>query len=327
MSINVYKRAGIAEKAEWYDLASPDVIYIFPIANLPSRALAEVRIYSKNGTSTLIATGAFLNDSNTVLSSFTTFDTDTGSSSGYSEAIIPVPSGATRIRLGVAGGTAFAYVRPLDLSPFPPLTPIRYITSQSITVNNTSSFALLGGGAGGQGGGNHGGGGGSGYLLNGNVSPGTYTLTIGAAGNDRANGGGSSFAGSNASGGAISNSEPRAGGAGGSGGGGSTFNGQGGAGGFNGNAGQSGGFAGGSGSGVTANLFVPALAGGAGGTTTSGNSAGMGGGTYAGGGGGGSSNLGQVGRSANGSGGGGGGGSGGAAGGSGAAGAFWLLES
>lgn len=321
MAISVFSSKSVFDKGEWHDIVSPEISYIFPLVNLPTRAFVNVRAYSKTGNNTIIVNGSFLNDSNVVLSTFQTVDTDTGSSANFSEFLAPVPSGATKISFG-AGLPCFVFAQPIQLSPFPPLTPIKYTTSQSISVSNTSNFTVLGGGGGG---GNYiAGGGGSGYIASGTVNAGTSTLTIGSGGNAGGNGGASSFAGTNASGG-ISPAGSQAGGAGGSGGGAGSNSGNGGTGGFNGNSGTGGNQPNGAGSGVAANMFTSSV-GGQPGTTVAGEGGGKGGGVYAGGGGG-STATGAA-TAGNGSGGGGGGAS--ASNSSargGAAGALWLLQS
>ena len=139
-------------------------------------------------------------------------------------------------------------------------------TTDSYTFANAYDVYLFGGGGGG---GNHSsshlaagaGGAGSGYITQGQVPAGTYTLTIGAGGNAASTGGTTSIHNLTAAGGSggqssLGNGNPGAGGDGGSGGGGgATGNNQGGGNaGFNGNGGNTGGGGGkpgGAGSGVT----------------------------------------------------------------------------
>jgi hypothetical protein len=343
MAINVYKRQGIQDKGEWYDLASTSISYVFPVLNLVDRALVHVKAYSKTGTNTPIITGSFSNEAGSPVGSpFTTVDTDTGSTANFSELIVAVPAGATRINLQ-ASIACFAFVQPSQLAPFAPLNPTLFTTSQSITVGDTSPFTLIGGGAGGGGGGTssywYSGGGGSGYLTFGSVNAGTYTLTIGTGGAGGNVGGGaggtSSFSTFNALGGnpgatASGNGTGATGGSGGSGGGGGANSntgvaGNGGTNGGNGNGGT--GSSGGAGSGVAALRFTA----GAGGNGDQGY--GNGGGIYAGGGGGSIRSGGTTaGQPANGVGGGGGSSrsnsSGGVTvGGAGGSGALWIILS
>jgi len=326
LSIDVFKNSGITDKGEWYDIAAAEITYLFPIANLTNRSIANIRVYRKTGLSTLTLTGNFLNSANSILSTFTTVDTDTGSTANYSEIIAPVPAGATRMRL-TASAPAYVFVQPSQLAPFGPLNATIFTTSQSITVDSTVSFALLGGG--GSGGSrtdnssHRGGGGGSGYLTSGTVNAGTYTLTIGTGApgsTSPTTGGTSSFSTFNALGGSPGapgsfNGAGGTGGAGGSGGGqGANINvaNSAGSGGINGNNGNPGG----AGSGTPAVLF----------TSGPGGSGGTGGGAYAGGSG--ATNGGAGGGSANGAGGGGAGSASSgapAAGGAGGAGALWIL--
>jgi hypothetical protein len=345
MAINVYKRQGIQDKGEWYDLASNAISYVFPVLNLVDRALVHVKAYSKTATNTPIITGSFSDESgNPVGSPFTTVDTDTGSTANFSELIVAVPVGATRINLQTTIA-CFAFVQPSQLAPFAPLNPTLFTTSQSITVGDTSPFTLLGGGAGGGGAGNasyfHAGGGGSGYLTFGSVNAGTYTLTIGVGGAGGSGGGGaggtSSFSTFNALGGnpggvGSSNGNGSTGGSGGSGGGGganqspskATGNG-----GTNGAAGNTGNNAnpGGAGSGVAALRFTA----GDGGLGADSNRPGLGGGIYAGGGGGNLDSPSTAGGAANGFGGGGGSAKSNSqsarTGGAGGSGALWIILS
>ena len=305
MSVNVLSRTGAVEKGQWCDLVTSAIDYIFPLNNVRANILVRVTAYSKSGLVTPTVNVTLLNASNVVVKTFTTVDTDRGSTTNYSEIITDVPVTATQIRLN-AGTPSYVYAELIDLSPYPPLTAVAYTTSQNIIVAETSSFALIGGGGVGRGwqsSSGPGGGGGSGRLVYGTVNAGTWPLVIGAggiqSGNSNPSGGASTFAGSTANGGDAA--PGGGGGAGGSGGGWSTqTNGvAGGAGGFNGNSGPGGG---GAGSGVTANWFGVANSGG----VPAGTSGAGGGGIYAGGAGGGG-NF-SDGLNANGFGGGGGGG-------------------
>jgi hypothetical protein len=323
MSVNVFSRSGVVEKGEWYDIASTALDYIFPLTNVRARLLIKVAVYAKSGLVTPIGNCTILSSNNTVLANFTTVDTDRGSTTNYSEFVTELPNNAARIRIS-ANTPSYAYIEPIDLSPYPPLTPIFYGTTGSITVNTTSTAVLLGGG-GGPGGYNIGSGGrfgaGSGFLATGTVNAGTYTLTIGAGGGRSSSGvtagGSTNFAGITASGGSGNTTGGSAGGNAGSGSGN--------------NGGVNGGGSGGSG--VPAQFFTPGAVARGGSRDGNPSVAGEGGGLYGGGGGGASTNGADAnGLDANGRGGGGGGG--GAfnqgqriqTGGAGAAGALWLVE-
>jgi hypothetical protein len=297
----------------WYDLPIASEVYAYNIIGLGNKDLAVVKAYSKLGTTTPIISGTFINAGGSFIGTFTTVDTDTGSTANYSEVQVAVPSGTVKISM-TTNSAAFASIEYLKLSLAPTLTPAKYTTSGNIAVPNGATVTLLGGGGGGGGwgGGNTWkfGGGGSGYLTNGSVTAGVYALTIGAPG--AGSGGGTGGTGGTTTFSTFSAS-------GGTGGG----NGFGGGGGSNGGSpGSNGGFNGTPGSGVVPTLFtsVAADAGIAGQYAT-------GGGVYGGGGGGTGNSAGSAG-SANGSGGGGGGGNasyGGGSGGNGAAGALYVL--
>jgi len=297
----------------WYDLPIGNEVYAYNIIGLGNKDLAVVKAYSKSGTTTPIISGTFVNAEGSFIGTFTTVDTDTGSSANYSETQAAVPAGTVRITM-TSNLPAFTSIEYLKLSVAPTLTPTKYTTSGNIAVPNGATVTLLGGGGGGGGfgGGNNWvyGGGGSGYITTGTVPPGVYSLTVGAAGSGSGGGSGgtggtttfSTFSAAGGSGGNLGG-----GGAGGSRGGGN---------------GQNGGFNGTPGSGVVPTLFisVAADAGIAGQFAT-------GGGVYGGGGGGSGSNPGSGGN-ARGAGGGGGGGNAqytGGGGGSGAAGALYVL--
>jgi hypothetical protein len=312
----------------WYDIAIASTVYAYDIPDFGTKNLIAVKGYSKNGTSTPVVNIGFLNSAGTSVGTGSTADVDTGSTANDSEITLAVPADAARITLNSAT-TCFVSIEFIKLFAAPALNPVVYTTSQTVAISGTSSFAILGGGGGGGGGGNSAGGGGSGYLTTGTINAGSYSLTIGAAGNGGGGsaggaGGTSSFSTFNAaggSGGAISNG---IGGAGGSGGGGGNTNSlNGGAGGFNGNSGTSGNFSGGAGSGVAAVLFSPATAA-AGGVASSSQGGGRGGGAY-GGGGGAASNYSGAGQSANAIAGGGGAGGSGSNGGAGFTGALFVL--
>jgi hypothetical protein len=339
LAIDIFKNSGITDSGEWYDIAAPEIFYFFRIGNLTSRSIAIVRAYIKTGLSTLSITGSFTNDANDILGTFTTVESDTGSTVDYSEIITAIPAGATKVRLS-ATSPAFVFIRPIQVSPFAPLTAQVYQASQSITLANSASIALLGGGGSGGGGNSSSrnpGGGGSGYLTHGTVNAGTYTLSIGAGapvtGADSGSSGGTStFSTFNAAGG--SGGGFAAGGAGGSGGSAGAPS-PGADGGWGGNSGGStggGGGAGGAGSGVAPNLFIVTSAN----RGITGSQATSAGGLYGGGAGG--SNTGNNGGTAiysggsalPGTGGGGGGGktwnSASVTGGAGGSGALWVLE-
>ena len=330
MSTKVFSPINSAEKDKWYDLPVGQTSYRFPVSTLPSRGIIELKAYEKSDTFVTFTNVSFLNSASAIISTHQLLNLDTTSTRGHSSVVLQVPSNAVYFLIG-ATDPSYVLARAVKLEPISPLTPIRYTTSQNITITNTANVALLGGGgAGGTSVTNTStsrGGGGSGYLTHATVSPGNYSLTIGAGATTATSGmgpgGTTSFAGSNAAGGLSANTSDGANG--GSGGGDcantSNVNTNGG---FNGgNAGTSGGL----GSGVTANLFTP----GAGGAW-----AGGAGGVY--GGGGGATNTpsnigavqGQSGALGSGAGGGGSSGSinvGNRSGGDGGSGALWVLES
>lgn len=277
MSIGVIEE--ILSETLWYDLQSADNRYVYSPAGLSNKNAIRVKVYPKSGSGIIFVKVSFLNSSAGIISETVTETSDTQSTNNISEISLDVPSGAVSIALKIENNylPAMASVEYITFSNFAPVSPVKYSNSQSITITNTANIALLGGG------GAAGsittnttsdrGGGGSGYLTHGSISPGNYSLTIGAGGNTGTPGGGSggtsSFSTFNAAGGVGTGSGN--GGAGGSGGGDS-----GNPGGFNGNTTGSGNNIGGTPSGVVAQLFAPASAGGALGT---------GGGLYAGGGG------------------------------------------
>ena len=327
MSVSVV--GDFTSEVVWYDSQLADQTSIYSIIGLGNKDLASIKVYSKTGLLTAVATGSFLSGAGAVLSGFTTVDTDTGSTVNYSEIQAVIPAGTARISFST-NIPAFVSVEYLKLSIAPTINPTRYSTSGSITVNNSFSFALLGGG--GSGGSrtdnssHRGGGGGSGFLTTGTLAAGTYSFVPAAgapASTTPSTGGTSNFSTFSAAGGnggqpGSFNGAGGAGGNGGSGGGGganvnstSSF----GIGGFNGNGGTGGTTPNGTGSGVSTGLF----------TSVAPSGVGSGGGAYAGGSGAGNAG----GGSANGFGGGGGGAaSSGApgAGGAGGAGALWILE-
>ena len=332
MSIKVFSPIDVAEKDKWYNLPTTGSTYRFPISSLPSRGIIEFRAYEKSDNAINVVTLSFLDSAGAPISNHSLINPNTSSTVGYLSIVLQVPASAAYFMTG-SQQPAYFLARAVRLQPFPPSTPIKYTTSQSVTIANSANIALLGGGgaAGSLNGANFSagtkGGAGSGYLTHGSISPGTYSLTIGAGGNivspsntaAGGTGGTSTFSTFNAAGGVGTSGTT--GGAGGSGGGttgssATTNN----SGGFNGNSSS------GVGSGVAANLFVSAT----GGSWPNGA-----GGIYAGGAG--ASNttpLTQTGQSASPNTGGGGGGCRtnttdgyGANGGNGGSGALWVLES
>jgi hypothetical protein len=329
MSIGVIEE--IFSETFWYDLQSSDNRYVYSPAGLSNKNAIRVKVYPKSGSGIIFARVSFLNSSAGIISEAVTETSDTQSTNNISEISLDVPSGAVSIALKIENNylPAMASVEYITFSNFAPLSPIKYSNSQSITITNTANIALLGGG------GAAGsistnttsdrGGGGSGYLTHGSISPGNYSLTIGAGGNTGTPGGSSggttSFSTFNAAGGVGTSSSN--GGAGGSGGGRTNQ-----AGGFNGNTtGNTVNTIGGTPSGVVAQLFAPASAGGA--------LPGGAGGLYAGGAGGQNALAGHNGTSGAANTGGGGGGCRAnannygniATGGNGGSGALWVLQS
>lgn len=334
MSIKVFSPIQSTEKDKWFNLPVANTVYKFPISILPSKGIVDFKVYEKSDTAVSIAFITFIDSANVAISSHSTINPNTPSANGYSSITLEIPTGSAYFLMG-SDNACHVLAKAGKLEPFPPLTPTKYSSSQSITITNTANVALLGGGgaAGSTGSANtvsntSRGGGGSGYLTHASVSPGNYSLTIGAGGqtvlgsNTAAGGTGgtTSFAGSNAAGGVGTGSST--GGAGGSGGGSSGTTST-----VNNNGGFNGSSSGGAGSGVTTNLFTGAAAGG-----PWPNGAG---GSYAGGAGGNSSTpLTQNGASALPNTGGGGGGiksnateGYAATGGNGGSGALWVLES
>ena len=255
MAINIYKTASQVNKGEWYDIAVANDTYTFPIANFATNALVLFRAYSKAGNATPIFNVSLLDSSNGTLKSVAMVDVDSGSTVNFSEVITEVPAAAVRFRLS-SSAPIFLFAQPIQLSPYPPLTPIRYLTSQEITLSSAAEVALLGGGGGGGGTTSAGalaGGGGSGYMTTGNLVPGTYTMTIGLGGagsTGTGSSGGTTSIGSLTAAGGNGGQRAGNGGSGGSGGG---VGSSGAAAGFNGNSGQTtGGRTGGAGSGAQA---------------------------------------------------------------------------
>jgi hypothetical protein len=328
MSIGVIEE--IFSETLWYDLQSADNRYVYSPAGLSNKNAIRVKVYPKSGSGIIFARVSFLNSSAGIISEAVTETSDTQSTNNISEISLDVPSGAVSIALKIENNylPAMASVEYITFSNFAPLSPIKYSNSQSITITNTANIALLGGG------GAAGsistntqsdrGGGGSGYLTHGSISPGNYSLTIGAGGNTATptggTGGTTTFSTFNAAGGVGTGSS--SGGAGGSGGGRTNQ-----PGGFNGNTtGNTANTTGGTPSGVVAQLFAPASSGGA---------TYIAGGLYAGGGGGTTQTPSQAGTSAAANTGGGGGGckangvnsNGTVSGGNGGSGALWILQS
>jgi hypothetical protein len=332
LSIKVFSPIQSTEKDKWFNLPGANTVYRFPISILPSKGIVDFKVYEKSDTTLPVAFITFVDSANVAISSHSTINPNTPSANGYSSITLQIPTGSAYFLMG-SDNACHVLAKAGKLEPFPPLTPIKYTSSQSVTIANSANIALLGGGgaAGSLNGANFSsgtkGGAGSGYLTHGSISPGTYSLTIGAGGNivlgsnsaAGGTGGTSTFSTFNAAGGVGTSGTT--GGAGGSGGGttgssATTNN----TGGFNGNSSS------GVGSGVTANLFVSAP----GGSWPNGA-----GGVYAGGAG--ASNttpLTQNGQSASPNTGGGGGGCRtnstdgyGANGGNGGSGALWVLES
>jgi hypothetical protein len=334
LSIKVFSPIQSTEKDKWFNLPVANTVYKFPISILPSKGIVDFKVYEKSDTAVSIAFITFIDSANVAISSHSTINPNTPSANGYSSITLQIPTGAAYFLMG-SDNPCYVLAKAGKLEPFPLSTPIKYTTSQNVTITNSANVALLGGG-GTAGSANQvnsstqsRGGGGSGYLTHGSISPGNYSLTIGAGGAPSTfgsntapggTGGTTTFSTFNAAGGVGTGSST--GGAGGSGGGSSgtssTANNRGG---FNGSS------SGGTGSGVTANLFIAAPAGG-----TWPNGAG---GVYAGGAGANSSTpLTQQGQDAlPNTGGGGGGGKSNSTegyvtiGGNGGSGALWVLES
>jgi hypothetical protein len=332
MSIGVIE--DFVSETVWYDVQSPYNEYVYTPAGLSNKDAVRIRAYTKDGSGDKIFVRIFfLNSSGGTISQVVTKATSTTSTNDISEIFLDIPSGTVSIKLVAENESrpALVSIEYFTFSFLTPKSPVKYINSQNITITNSASVALLGGGGGtadstGNTTANRGGGG-SGYLTHATVSPGNYSLTIGAggvAGTTAGPGGTTSFATFNAVGGSGVNSNNNAVSGGSSGGGSSN----------NGGAAATGGFNGGSNnpnnapsSGVVAQLFSPGL----GGAWPGGA-----GGLYGGGGGGISTpnnfgkNTGQ--SAAAGSGGGAGGSSGsanvgGSSGGTGGSGALWILES
>ena len=333
MAVSVFSSKGVMDTGEWYRVDAPEVSYRYTIANLASKDLVEVRGYAQNGLSTPIINIIFTDSSGSNIASYNTVDFDTGSSRNYSQLIVSVPVNAVGIKLGTLSSASFVFIRPFQVTPFPPLTPLKYDFTQGVVISNTAEVAVMGGGgAGGATLSSSGtkGGGGSGYLVHGTVEPGSYTVFVGAGAvggtnnAQSASGGTTTFGNITAAGGLGGANAGGAGGSGGGGAGSQTSGAAGNPGGFNGNNG--GGGNGGAGSGVTANLFTPSNAA----YITGGQAAG--GGVYGGGQGGGGSSIRGLNANATGGGGGGagyraGGGTVSQRGGDGFGGALWVLES
>ena len=244
-----------------------------------------VRAYKTGQNGTPTAAVNFLNSSNDSVTLGALSDWDTGNSRNYSELICRVTGSFRGFIISLNTESWISVEFNQEYSASTPLVVTSYTTSQEVTIGSTALFALLGGGGGG---GNvpasfGSGGGGSGYLNQGSISAGTYSLVIGAGGPPESNGGASTFNGLTAPGGFLgadhSGGTSAAGGAGGSGGCGGADYGNPGEqlGGFGGGNGNSYTGPGGTGSGVVPGSWF--------GAATSG--AGYGGGIYGGGGGGG----------------------------------------
>ena len=321
MSIGVVEE--FYSETVWYDLQSSDNRYVYSPAGLSNKNVIKVKSYPKNASGFIFVKVSFLNSSGGTISESVTKRMNTGSTNDISEVALDVPAGAVSIALKVDGSSlpTIVSIEYITFSMIAPKIPVKYLTSQNVVITNSASIALLGGGGGGgsvsTGTAASRGGGGSGYLTHATILPGTYSLTIGAGGNN-ATGGTTSFSTFNALGGGSGSS---AGNPGGSAGGGPSSSSSVAFGGFNGNSTPNG-----TGSGVIANLFAPGLggasfcaagglyAGGAGPNSTANDINGVSAAANTGGGGGGCR-----GNGAN--------GSGVATGGTGGSGALWVLES
>jgi hypothetical protein len=335
MSIGVIE--DFVSETFWYDVQSPYNEYVYTPAGLSNKDAVRIRAYPKDGSGDNIFVRIFfLNSSGGTISQVVTKATSTTSTNDISEIFLDIPSATVSIKLVAENESrpALVSIEYFTFSFLTPKSPVKYTTSQNITITNSASVALLGGGGGtadSTGNTTHNRpGAGSGYLTHATVSPGNYSLTIGAggvAGTTAGPGGTTSFATFNAAGGSGTNNNSNATGSGGSSGGmarNSATDDPLAQGGFNGGGNVP---SNAPGSGVVAQLFSPGL----GGTWPGGA-----GGLYGGGAGaiGTPNNFGRnTGQSAAAGSGGGAGGSsgsanvGGASGGTGGSGALWILES
>lgn len=330
MGVSVFPVASTgAASTVWYNIANANQFH--RIAATIDPGFYEIQCYSSGLSSSPTVKVDFMNNSDTVLATFTTVDEDTGSTSNSTYGLVLVPSGVTRLGFTPNDSNVNVGIRKLsDTRLSPNLAVSTYTTSGSVTLSGSATILLLGGGGAGGGGNGFaspGGGGGSGYINTITRNAGTYNFTIGAGGTGVAGqaggtGGTTTFDGSSAAGGGGASQSN----------GGYTV-GQGGAGGSNGAGGNfSAGQNGSPGSGVALPSWGPPPGTAGNNSAGNGNSGGTGGGTYAGGGVGsyGSGNGGGTwGGSASGRGGGGGGGTGlatPAGGGTGGGGAVYILN-
>jgi hypothetical protein len=261
MAFNVI--GAVETEVVWYKVASGGSAISFFAPELQNSNFAKFTFFSSTSAATPSVTVTFTSINTPTVASAISVDYDTASSANTSELVMEIPVGSTNVSFSQQGYDFFVLAEYSTKTYTSSIAVAKYITTQSITLSKTSTVVLLGAGGGGRGGGNqqHGGGGGSGYITSGTVSPGTYTLTVGAGGGSNANGGSTTFAGLTAAGGLAStgtstNDYARGGNGGSGGGGGREYDNLPGSGGVNGGNGGSGGKGvGGIGSGVVPTLF------------------------------------------------------------------------
>jgi hypothetical protein len=325
----VASAGGGGTTTSWYLIANANQFH--RIAAEVEPGFYEIQCYAPALTSSPTVKVDFMNNSDTVLATFTTVDNDTGSTANSTYGLVLVPSGVTRLGFTPSDSNVNVGITKLaDTRLAPNLAVSTYTSSGSVTLSGSATILLLGGGAAGGGGNsfaNPGGGGASGFITTITRNAGTYNFTVGAGGTGVSGlkggaGGTTTFDGSTALGGdggqrAFSSYTTGEGGIGGSNGGGGNL---------------SAGTNGTPGSGVALPSWGPTPGAAGNNSAGNGNAGGTGGGTYAGGGVGswGSGNgSGTAGGGATGRGGGGGGGTGLAntsPGGSGQGGAVYILN-
>lgn len=331
MAVSVFPPAstGAANAARWYSIANANEFHIS--AAIIDPGFYEITCFAPGLTSSPTVKVDFMNNSNTVLATFTTVDNEDNNSRNSTYGLVLVPSGVTRLGFTPSDSNVNVRITKLsDTRTAPSLAVSTYTSSGSVTLSGSATILLLGGGGAGGGGNNFsqpGGGGASGFITTITRNAGTYNFTVGA--------GGTGVAGLAGGGGGTTTFDGST--AGGGNGGQRSFNGytagQGGDGGSNGAGGNnSAGANGNPGSGVALPSWGPPPGNAGNNSVGNGNAGGTGGGTYAGGGVGswGSGNgSGTWGGGANGRGGGGGGGTGlsnTSGGGSGQGGAVYILN-
>ena len=145
MSIKVFSPINVAQTDKWYNLPTANTVYQFPVSTLPSKGLIDFRVYEKLDSVLSLATIAFLDSANSIISNQYLINPNTSSTNGYWSVVLEVPSNARFFLIG-SNDPSYLLAKAVKFERLPLATPIKYTNSQSITIANAANIALLGGG-------------------------------------------------------------------------------------------------------------------------------------------------------------------------------------